>query len=438
MLETIRQHASELLDESDSRRATEDALVGCFGALGRRTVDVVYSPATPAVWRSLLLRLESERENLQRALDLAMDAGDLVNAAAIAAGAVEYWAQRGNISAQRPRLERLAVATDAAAPDACFAPFLVMAATFAMYEDDRRAVLHHAARLARLGGAWPHDAAYFEFVIAKRNGDETAAATLATAAYESERAGVPTWRFWGHGSLSEQALQRGDFAAALSVATTAIEVGGDNWPVNILIFMRARQARAMLRLGQRAEARQILHDVARVAIDMSLPETRYGDPSSLVMWLAEAWIDDDPRRAALVLAGYGAEWSEIRLPAAERARVEEARERIQQKLGREAFDDAWREGSHLSLSEIVERSAAPRGHSLGARPYDLSPREHEVLLLIAQGCSNAQIAERLFISANTVSIHVSRVHAKLGVSSRTQAAAKAHAEGLVDSPAAVS
>lgn len=64
--------------------------------------------------------------------------------------------------------------------------------------------------------------------------------------------------------------------------------------------------------------------------------------------------------------------------------------------------------------------------------HDLSPREREVLNLMAQGLSNRAIAERLFISASTVDFHVSNILAKLDVAGRTEAVALAVQYGLVD------
>jgi DNA-binding CsgD family transcriptional regulator len=59
-------------------------------------------------------------------------------------------------------------------------------------------------------------------------------------------------------------------------------------------------------------------------------------------------------------------------------------------------------------------------------PFGLTEREREVLDLLADGCSNPQIAAALFISRKTASAHVSNIIAKLGVTSRGEAAAVAH------------
>jgi LuxR family maltose regulon positive regulatory protein len=61
----------------------------------------------------------------------------------------------------------------------------------------------------------------------------------------------------------------------------------------------------------------------------------------------------------------------------------------------------------------------------------LSNRELEILRLIDQGLSNSEIAAKLVLSAGTVKVHAHNIFNKLGVNSRTQAANKARALGLL-------
>lgn len=80
------------------------------------------------------------------------------------------------------------------------------------------------------------------------------------------------------------------------------------------------------------------------------------------------------------------------------------------------------------LSDISSRSLPkkPQTH------FDLSERETDILKLLAQGLSNADIAGRLYISEGTVRNYTSAIFRKLGVSDRTQAAVIALRYGLVD------
>ena len=71
-----------------------------------------------------------------------------------------------------------------------------------------------------------------------------------------------------------------------------------------------------------------------------------------------------------------------------------------------------------------------------ARELPLTPRETEVLQLVARGLDNSAIAETLTVTKRTVQNHVSNVYAKLGVSSRTRAALWAIQQGLAEVPSA--
>jgi DNA-binding NarL/FixJ family response regulator len=98
-------------------------------------------------------------------------------------------------------------------------------------------------------------------------------------------------------------------------------------------------------------------------------------------------------------------------------------------------------GEGVLSGEIVSRAlqnltgkaiAQPIGSSQGM----LTPRELDVLKLVAEGHTNRQIAQKLSLSAGTVKIHVEHIIAKLGVADRTQAAVRAIESGLVGLSAA--
>ncbi|WP_058041628.1 response regulator [Streptomyces roseifaciens] len=82
------------------------------------------------------------------------------------------------------------------------------------------------------------------------------------------------------------------------------------------------------------------------------------------------------------------------------------------------------------ISEFSRMTGAPRA-PLKERVGSLTERETEVLSLVAQGLSNAEIAARLVVAEQTVKTHVSRILVKLGLRDRTQAAVFAYETGLV-------
>jgi DNA-binding CsgD family transcriptional regulator len=86
--------------------------------------------------------------------------------------------------------------------------------------------------------------------------------------------------------------------------------------------------------------------------------------------------------------------------------------------------------ARLDLAPHAAATAPEPGASTPAEQLGLTPREAEVLALVAAGRSNRQIAQALFISPKTASVHVSNILAKLGVAGRVEAAAIAHRLGL--------
>jgi DNA-binding CsgD family transcriptional regulator len=114
------------------------------------------------------------------------------------------------------------------------------------------------------------------------------------------------------------------------------------------------------------------------------------------------------------------------------AAAEPAREalEISKRLGSRWLTDeisALGERARLPLGEAPSDAESNGGPSdVADDPFGLTERERQVLGLIAEGATNRQIGAALFMAEKTASVHVSRILRKLGVSSRTQAAAVAH------------
>jgi len=82
--------------------------------------------------------------------------------------------------------------------------------------------------------------------------------------------------------------------------------------------------------------------------------------------------------------------------------------------------------------KIIARVANPGGQTDSTLGTDLSPRERDVLRLLARGMSNSDIASTLYITEGTVRNYVSSIFSKLNVTDRTQAAVIALRNGLAD------
>jgi non-specific serine/threonine protein kinase len=96
-------------------------------------------------------------------------------------------------------------------------------------------------------------------------------------------------------------------------------------------------------------------------------------------------------------------------------------------LGDAAFNTAFSRGARMSAEQAIDfaldRVPATVVEAAGAPAGPLTPREHEVARLIAEGLSNRQIGTRLVVSHRTVAGHVENILRKLGFASRTQVAA---------------
>jgi DNA-binding NarL/FixJ family response regulator len=139
----------------------------------------------------------------------------------------------------------------------------------------------------------------------------------------------------------------------------------------------------------------------------------------------------------------------MELPPDARAGYERTVADLRARLGDAAFADTWAAGQALPVDQAAAEAealaaelaaelaadpvAAPAGlaaPAAAALPAGVSEREIEVLRLLAQGLTNAQIGERLFISPRTVNAHLYRIYNKLGLTSRSAAVRYVFDHGL--------
>ena len=158
-----------------------------------------------------------------------------------------------------------------------------------------------------------------------------------------------------------------------------------------------------------------------------------GDKGTMLMSLeglaCVAEAEGETLRAARLFGAAEAQLEEIgyRFVTLEKAVQEPYRSRVRSRLGEAAWEEAHGHGRAMRLDEAIEYvlsrekptstlSSTPEQH-----PGGLTSREVEVLGLVAEGLTNAQVAQRLFLSPRTVQRHLNSIYHKLGVSSRTAA-----------------
>ena len=175
-------------------------------------------------------------------------------------------------------------------------------------------------------------------------------------------------------------------------------------------------------------ARAAADELSRIAaqLDAAYLNALAAEASGAVL-LAEG----DPRAALAKLRSAHRSWRELEAPhQAARARLSIGA--ACRELGDDASAALEFEAARSVLEELGARPDLERLARLAGspRPAGLSPRENEVLMLIAAGKTNRAIATELFISEKTVARHVSNIFTKLGLSSRAEATAYAYKHGL--------
>jgi len=434
LLETIRHYAHEKLCEANQvERMYKRHWEWCLRLAEEAKPKLL--GMEQGVW---LNRLETEHDNLRAALGRSLSAGEGEIAARLAGALWRFWLAHGHFSEGRKFLEAIFVHSSSLSASA------------------KSEVLYGAGELARLQGDYEQaHALYAQRLTLHRNlGDnEGIADTLNYLGWMAVFQGDP-----------EQAIKLLEESLALYR-----ELGKEQGVASSLqgLAMAAAFQREYRRAATLSEEsliiRRQLHDRSNIILSLSclaLATTLLGDLERAMQACQEALAlsealgyktglayglealagiagaQGQAERAATLSGAAEALRDAIGTPLPPGLRViyERVLVTVRAQLGEKSFATAWAQGRAMSPEQALaawgpETMSVPMLTSLSSPPpmkapsypAGLTPREVEVLRLLATGLTDAQIAEHLVISPRTVNTHLKSIYSKLGVTSRSAA-----------------
>jgi DNA-binding CsgD family transcriptional regulator/tetratricopeptide (TPR) repeat protein len=461
MLETIREYALEQLAASEEAEEIQTAHAAYYLALAEEAEPELNSAAQ----RAWLNRLEAEHPNLQAVLQRLLEYGDRETALRLGGALWWFWLSQGHLSEGRRWLEE-ALAGGGSASASVLAKALNGAGTLAHYQSDygraaelcgeslqlsRRledkqgiaSALEGLALVARTGGRYAAARGMYEEAreIFRELGDEWG------VAHSLHYEGISVW-------------QQGKHAEALPLLEESLklyrELEDRQGIAGVLHLLRVAQgdpatARALCEeslnicreIGDKRGMARGLIGLGEVALGQGDPATARGAyEESIAMFreLGDRWFlavsldglagviaaEGQFVRAARLLGTAEALLEVIGAPLPLHCRP--AHERtlaaLRARLDEETFAVAWAEGRYMTPEQAVaalEQPGVEPAAPSSLYPAGLTRREVEVLRLVATGLTDAQVAEKLFISLRTVNAHLRSIYTKLGVGSRSAA-----------------
>lgn len=447
MLETVREYAREQLAESGEEEAARAAHALHY----LRTAEEAEPNLRGAEQARWLNMLEQEVGNIRSALEWSLE-GSAVHAPAGTGGAEElglriagalsrFWQARGHLAEGRAWLAKL------------------LARTGTLQNSARQQALRAAGRIcSNLGEMQAAHRYYAEAVeLANSVGDlqggvyasmgianlnllegnlegalkeyEACLPILADLDSEAGIAGVLN-------NIALVAMHRGDLERAVRLFQESIEKSRELGDKDRTAVVLDSLGRAYSRLGDAARAEQCIYE--SLALNMELGDA-WNTAYSLVSLAEAACAQNDHVRATMLMSAAEAAYDNVRdrLDLFDVPTYDRCRKACEAALGPKRFASVWAEGLMLTPQEAAdprrqEGAALKREGAAPARANKagLSPRELEVLRVLAQGMSDIEVAEKLYLSRHTVNAHLRSVYGKIGVSSRAAATRYALENGL--------
>jgi len=443
LLESMRDYARDQLAAAGELEDTRRRQADTFLALGEQAEQGLLGP-DQARWFE---RLEREHGNLRAALEWAAEHSNGTFLLRLASSVWRFWWMCGYLRDGERWLEQALFAAEPAA--SLRARALDGYGTIKQGLGDYECARIHLEAALDLARAAQDRATTASALVhlgmgAQSQGDDAHAAALLEA-------GLGVYRELGHAwgtalalrSLGALRRQKGDLDAAERDLDEAIELFRQVGDVRALALALISLASLLGRLGERARAQTLLAEA--VSLGRML-----GDNARIIAACADAVASLDspkaaPERSVELLAAADGLRQRSGIGRGEREQLARALRlaALRARLSETAFNASWAAGTGLPIDRLVEMvigaigSDSPRplanDRPAGRRRRGtvLSPRELEVLALVAGGQTTRQIASALTIGERTVKFHVASVQQKLGTSTRAQAVAVASQRGLL-------
>lgn len=490
MLETMREYALEMLVRHEGETAVYQAHATHYLSLAE-TAEPHLAGAQQAIW---LDQLEREHHNLRAALRWSLDQGQAVIAGRLCAALWRFWFTRGHTYEGRQWLAQLMTLPDLrfAVDDLRLinTPQLplvnlkskilmgagVLATSQADYEAAWRFCQESLALCRLISDQDGEAAALFGLgqLAIWMGRYEEAATFLRNSADLYQTLGQQWGMTRSQAYLANVLWFAGDSQAARPLFETALASYrqlGDQWGIAFALYglaftylsnhelgaaqpLFAESQTILERIGDRRGLIRIHGGLGRIAIlqgDWAAAHTHWLAALALTQELGERWgmalnLDGVAGVAAGIGSGviaakiFGAAATlrtalGVPLPVTFQRWYEQDLARTHFLLDEAAFTAAWNAGQQLEVESLLttyrQAFAAFASAERSEPSFPLSRRELDVLRLVAQGLTDAQVAEQLVVSVRTVHAHLQSIYNKLGVSNRTTAVYEAISQKLV-------
>ena len=435
MLETVREYALERFAEDPDAPAVRTRHARWFLDFAEQTEASWQEPGSGSITAFL-----SELDDLRAALTWFEESGDATSMLRLAATLGSFWLHTGHLREGLSWLERaVTVGTTTSAPTDRISMAISWCGVLSTAAGDRmsaRSSLEQALALRRETDNWEGVAHTLRHLglLDITSGDLDSAEPLIS---ESEA----LFRVHQHDSgqamvldmMAEIAYMRGELNSAARYSLEAVTVARRSGNRIRIVLALVGSAQVDLLVGSPDRALTCLREAVSLAQEVGF---RFGVADAISCVASILGPRGDPARAVRLLAAA----TSIRevLSLDHFCHDEQYRRSLVASrtwLNDAAYTDAWKRGLNMDLDEAIAEAWGqphlPESAPVSDDSTGLSPREREVLVLLAQGRSNPEIADVLSISRKTVAVHVSNILGRLGVESRSAAVAVAIRTNLV-------